>query len=135
MQELNQVELKDSIGKTIKKVHVGHCEFVIIYTDDSFSCFKEYDDWGSISNDDCKLKYEGFIERLGIKADGSTYFTGFQQFLIDAGILDGEQLILDAKTRIDAYVENCKQNELKEYNRLKAKFEQLDNDYRTTIKD
>lgn len=122
MQELDQVELKDSIGKTIKSVHVEYNQFVIIYTDNSFSCFKEYDDWGSITNGNHKLKYEGFIERLGIRADGSTYFTRFQQFLIDAGILNGEQLILDAKPRIEKYVEQCKQNELKEYNRLKAKF-------------
>jgi hypothetical protein len=134
MQELNQVELEKAIGKTIKNVHVGHTEFVIIYTDNSFSCFKKYDDWGSVSNDDCKLKYEGFIERLCIRADGSTYFTGFQQFLIDAGVLDGEQLILDTKNRIDRYVEDCKQREFKEYNRLKEKFEQLNNDYRATIK-
>ena len=124
MQELDQVELKDAIGKTIKNVHVGYRNFVIIYTDNSFSCFKEYDEWGSITNDDCKLKYGGFIERLGIRADGSTYFTGLQEFLINAGILDGEQLILDAKPRIDKYVEQCNQHELKEYNRLKAKFEQ-----------
>jgi hypothetical protein len=124
MQELNQVELKESIGKTIKKVHIAYNQFVIIYTDDSFSCFKEYDDWGSITNGDHKLKYNMFIEKLGIRADGSTYFTGFQQFLIDAGILDGKQLILDAKPRIDKYVEECKQRELKEFQRLKEKFEQ-----------
>lgn len=122
MQKLDQIELKDVVGKTIKSVHIESRFFAIIYTDNSFSCFKEYDDWGSISFADCKLHYEGFIERIGIRANGSTYFTGFQQFLVDAGILDGEQLILDAKPRIDKYVEEHKQRELKEYNRLKAKF-------------
>lgn len=122
MQELNQIELKDSIGKIIKSVHVGYRNFVIIYTDASFSCFKQYDEWDCLTNEDCKLKYEVFIEKLGIKADGSTHFTRFQQFLIDAGILNGEQLILDAKPRIDKYVEDCKQKDLGEYYRLKAKF-------------
>ena len=104
MQELKQVELKQAIGKTVKDVFIEYRNFVIIYTDGSFSCFKEYDDWGSITNDDKKLKYEVFIEKLGVRGDGSTYFTGLQEFLIKAGILDGQKLIEDAKERIEKYV-------------------------------
>jgi hypothetical protein len=123
MQELKQVELKQAIGKTIKDVFIEYRNFVIIYTDGSFSCFKEYDDWGSITNDDKKLKYEVFIEKLGIRSDGSTYFTGLQEFLIKAGILDGQKLIEDAKERIEKYIEDCKTKERKEFERLKAKFQ------------
>ena len=43
--------------------------------------------------------------------------------LIELGILDGQKLVEDAKERIKKYVEGCKVYELKEYNRLKAKFE------------
>lgn len=123
MQELNQIELKQAIGKTIKDVFIGHRNFVIIYTDGSFSCFKEYDDWGSITNDDVFLKYEVFIERLGVRRDGSTYFTEFQEFLIKAGILDGQKLIEDAKTHIDKCVEEFAIRDRKEYDRLKIIFE------------
>ena len=96
---------------------------ITIYTDGSFSCFKEYDDWGSITNDDKKLKYDVFIEKLGIRSDGSTYFTGLQEFLIKAGILDGQKLIEDAKERIEKYIEDCEVKERKEFERLKAKFQ------------
>jgi hypothetical protein len=123
MQQLKQVELKQAVGKTIKDVFINYRNFVIIYTDNSFSCFKGYDDWGSITNDDCILKYEGFIEKLGIRSDGSTYFTGLQEFLITAGILDGKKLIEDAKERINKYVEDCNVREKKEYDRLRGKFE------------
>lgn len=122
MQELNQIELKQAIGKTIKDVFIEYRNFVIIYTDGSFSCFKEYDDWGNITNDDNKLKYDVFIEKLGIRSDGSTYFTGLQQFLIKAGILDGQKLIEDAKERIENYVSDLEAKEKKEYERLSAKF-------------
>jgi hypothetical protein len=123
MQELKQVELKQAIGKTIKDVFIEYRIFVIIYTDGSFSCFKEYDDWGSITTDDKILKYDKFIEKLGIRTDGSTYFTGIQEFLIKAGILDGQKLIEDAKERIEKYVEDWKIKERYEFERLKAKFQ------------
>lgn len=122
MQELKQLELKQAIGKTIKNVFIEYRKFVIIYTDGSFSCFKEYDDWGSITNDDKKLKYEVFIEKLGIRSDGSTYFTGLQEFLIKAGILNGQKLIEDAKERIEKYVSDFEAKEKKEYERLMTKF-------------
>jgi hypothetical protein len=122
MQELKQVELKQAIGKTIKDVFIEYNSFAIVYTDGSFSCFKEYDDWGIITKDDKKLKYEVFIEKLGIRSDGSTYFTRFQEFLIKAGILDGQKLIEDAKERIEKCAEDCKAKERKEFERLKAKF-------------
>jgi len=69
------------------------------------------------------LKYEKFIEKLGVRSDGSTYFTWTQEMLIELGILDGKMLIEDAKERIEKYVEECKVRERKEYDRLKAKFE------------
>ncbi len=122
MQNLNQIELKQSVGKCIKNVFIDYRFFVIIYTDDSFSCFKQYNDWDDITNDDCILKYEKFIEKLGIRNDGSTYFTDLQEFLIKAGILNGEKLIEDSKERIDKYINECKNKELKEYERLKQKF-------------
>ena len=122
MQALKQVELKQAIGKTVKDVFIEYRNFVIIYTDGSFSCFKEYDDWGSITNDDNKLKYEVFIEKLGIRSDGSTYFTGLQEFLIKAGIIDGQKLIEDAKERIEKYARDFEAKEKKEYERLMAKF-------------
>jgi hypothetical protein len=118
MQELKQIELKQAIGKTIKNVFIEYNNFILIYTDGSFSCFEEYDDWGSITNGDKILKYEVFIEKLGIRADGSTYFTGLQQFLIKAGVLNGEQLIKDAKDRIKKYVQECRDKEYKDYIRL-----------------
>ena len=129
MQELKQVELKQAIGKTLKNVHTSYKGFVIIYTDGTFSCFKEYDNWGSLTNDDNILKYEKFIEKLGIRPDGSTYFTELQQFLIDAGILDGEKLIEDAKPRIEKYVQECEAKERKDYVRLKEKFETLEKNF------
>lgn len=122
MQELKQVELKQAVSKTIKDVFIDYRNFIIIYTDGSFSCFKEYDDWGSITSDDKILKYEIFIEKLGIRNDGTTYFTGLQEFLIKAGILDGNKLIEDSKERIEKYVENLKIRELKELERLKQKY-------------
>lgn len=122
MQELKQIELKQAIGKTIKDVFIDYSRFVIIYTDGSFSCFQEYDDWGSITYDDKKIKYEFLIEELGIRSDGSTYFTQLQDFLIKAGILDGQKLIEDAKERIEKYVSDCELKERKEYERLRAKF-------------
>lgn len=122
MQNLNQIELKQAVGKIIKSVFVESRFFVIIYTDDSFSCFKEYDDWGTITNDDSTLKYEKFIEKIGIRPDGSTYFTGLQEFLIRAGVLDEEKLIEDAKERIEEFVNKCESKERQEYERLKAKF-------------
>lgn len=122
MQELKQIELKQAIGKAIQDVFIEHRFFVLIYTDGTFSCFKEYDDWGTITNADSTLTYEKFIEKIGIRPDGSTYFTGLQEFLIKAGILDGEKLIEDAKERIDEFVNQCESKERKEYERLKAKF-------------
>lgn len=129
MQELKQIELKQAIGKSIKNVHISYKGFVIIYTDDTFSCFKEYDNWGSLTNEDSILKYEIFIEKLGIRPDGSTYFTELQQFLIDAGILDGNKLIEDAKPRIKKYVKEFEEKERREYERLKDKFEKVVKDF------
>jgi hypothetical protein len=123
MQTFNQIALKNAIGKTIKKVHATYKFLCIVYTDNSFSCFKEYDDWGIISRNDETLTYEDFIARINIRADGSTYFTNFQEFLIEAGILDGEQLIKDAKNRIDNVVKYNNEQKLKQYLKLKAEYE------------
>jgi len=123
MQDLNQINLKEAIGKTIAKVAVTHDRHAIAYTDGSFSYFGRFDDWGSPSREDANLNYETFIERLNIRSDGSTYFTSTQEMLIAIGALDGAKLIEDAKERIAGYVANSEKLERKRYEELKAKFE------------
>jgi len=121
--ELKQIKLADAIGKTIKGIEVGYEKHIIAYTDGTFSFFERYEEWGSTYQSDITLKYEQFIEKLGIRGDGTTYFTGTQEMLIKLGILDGEKLIEDAKERIEKYVEDCKISERKKYEELKAKYE------------
>ena len=123
MQELKQIELADAIGKKIVGVKVGSEKHIIKYEDGTFTFFERWEEWGSPSQGDIMLRYEKFIEKLGVRSDGSTYFTGVQEMLIELGILDGQKLIEDAKERIEKYVEECKVRERKEYDRLKAKFE------------
>ena len=123
MQELKQIKLADAIGKKIVGVKVGSEKHIIKYEDGTFTFFERWEEWGSPSQGDIMLRYEKFIEKLGVRSDGSTYFTGVQEMLIELGILDGQKLIEDAKERIEKYVEECKVRERKEYDRLKAKFE------------
>lgn len=123
MQELKQIKLTDAVGKKIAGVKVGYEKHIIKYEDGTFTFFERWEEWGSPQQGDVTLKYEKFIERLGIRSDGSTYFTGTQEMLIELGILDGQKLVQDAKERIEKYVEECKARERKEYEKLKAKFE------------
>ncbi len=123
MQELKQIKLADAIGKKIKGVEVASEKHIIAFEDGTFTFFERWEKWGSPSQGDITLKYEKFIEKLGVRSDGSTYFSGVQEMLIKLGILDGEKLIEDAKERIEKYVEECKTRERKEYEKLKAKFE------------
>lgn len=123
MQELKQIKLTDAVGKKIAGVKVGYEKHIIKYEDGTFTFFERWEEWGCPGQGDVTLKYEKFIEKLGIRSDGSTYFTGTQEMLIELGILDGQKLVQDAKERIEKYVEECKARERKEYEKLKAKFE------------
>lgn len=123
MQDLKQIKLSEAIGKRIADVRVASEKHIIKYDDGSFSFFERYEEWDSQYQDDITLKYEKFIERLGIRSDGSTYFTGVQEMLIELGILDGDKLIEDAKGRIEKYVADCEIRERKDYEKLRAKFE------------
>lgn len=126
MQELKQINLTDAIGKKIVGVKTGSDKVIIKYSDDTFSFFERWYEWDCLLHGDIPLKYEKFIEKLGIRSDGSTYFTETQEMLIALGILDGQKLIEDAKERIEKYVEECKVRERKEYEKLKAKFENIE---------
>lgn len=122
MQELRQIKLDDAIGKKIKGVAVGSEKHIITYEDGTFSFFEQYEEWGSSVQDDVPLNYGRFIEKLGIRQDGSTYFTSLQEMLIKLGIISGEKLIEDSKERIEKYVEEVEKKEKKEYERLKQKY-------------
>lgn len=121
--EFKQIKLADAIGKTIKGIEVGYDKHLIAYTDGTFSFFVRYEEWGSTHQSNIVIKYENFIENLGINRDGTTYFTETQEMFINLGIIDGEQLIKDAKDRIEEYVEAFNKSERKKYEELKAKFE------------
>lgn len=123
MQVLNQINLADAIGKTIAKIAVSSDRHVIAYTDGSFSLFERYEEWGSPNQSDVKISYKSCVAKLNIRADGSTWFTSTQEMLIEAGVLDGDKLIEDAKERIDAYVAQCEESDRKRYEGLKARFE------------
>ena len=103
MQELKQIKLADAIGKKIVGIKVGYEKHIIKYDDGTFTFFERWEEWGSPSQGDTMLKYEKFIEKLGVRSDGSTYFTWTQEMLIELGILDGKMLIEDAKERIEKY--------------------------------
>lgn len=122
MQELKQIKLVDAIGKKIIGVKISCDKHIIKYDDGTFTFFERYEDWGSPSQCDVILKYEKFIEKLGIRPDGSTYFTNTQKMLIDLEILDGDKLIADAKERIEKYVIENNMREIKQYEKLKQKF-------------
>ena len=121
-QELKQIKLTDSIGKTIEGVKVSSYKHLIKYTDGTFSFFSQYCEWDSYSRDDIKIEYSKFIEKLKIRRDGTTYFTNTQQMFIDLGLLDGDLLIEHAKERIDREVKYCNDNDMATYLRLKEKF-------------
>lgn len=126
MQELKQINLTDAIGKKIVGVKTGRDKVAIKYSDGTFSFFERWYEWDCQQYGDITLKYEKFIEKLNVRSDGSTYFTETQRMLIELGILDGQKLIEDAKERIEKYVEEYKVRERKEYEKLKAKFENIE---------
>jgi len=122
MQVLNQIKLSEAIGKKIVAVAVSYERHAIKYEDGSFSYFGRFDNWDSPEQADVILKYDTFIEKLNIRGDGSTWFTNTQELLIKIGVLDGDKLIEDAKSRIDAYVADYEKRELKELQRLTEKY-------------
>jgi len=123
MQELKQIKLTDAIGKTIKAVEIGNNKHIILFEDNSFSFFERYTYYNCEYQEDTILKYSAFIDRIGIRPDGSTYFTNTQKMLIDLGVLNAEKLIEDAKERILEYVKNCEEKEKQIFEKLKLKFE------------
>lgn len=123
MQEIKQIKLTDAIGKKVISVKIASEKHIIKYEDGTFSFFQRYEDWGCQFQEDIPLKYEKFIEKLNIRSDGTTWFTDTQEMLIELGLLDGQKLIADAKERIDEYVKKCNERDLREYERLKLKFE------------
>ena len=106
MQDLKtkRVALKDAIGKTIKAVAVDSEMHAITYEDGTFSVFGRFGEWDFPNQGDVFLDYGEMIKELGIRTDGSTYFTDLQKLLIEVGALDGDALVADAKERIDTYV-------------------------------
>lgn len=122
MQELKQIKLTDAIGKKIKAVRIERDKHVIVYDDGSFSFFQKYEEWGSDFSSDIELKYEKFIDKLGIREDGSTYFTSTKEMLIAVGVLDRFKLIEDAKERIEKYVEEKRERRYKLYKELEKEF-------------
>jgi hypothetical protein len=123
MQELKQVKLQDAIGKTIVCVKVTPDAHAIKYYDGTFSFFGKRQKWDLELQSDIILTYDNLINTLGISYDGKTYFTDTQEMLIDIGVLDGKKLIKDAKDRIAKVILENKERELKQYERLKSKFE------------
>lgn len=117
-----QINIKDSVGKQIARAETDGARVAIAYTDGTFSVFEEYDDWGCTGVRDAIMKDSVFIDKLGKRADGSTYFTDLQEILIKIGVLDGNALIAMAKDRIDEYVEKEDKRMRKLYLELHEKY-------------
>jgi len=117
-----QINIKDAVGKEIKAVGTDGDRVAIAYTDNTYSIFEQYDDWGCTGIRDQFVSDKTFVEKLGKLADGSTYFTDFQKILIEIGVLDGDELVSMAKEHIQKYVEKENVRERKLYNKLHAKY-------------
>lgn len=123
MQELNQIWLKDAIGKKITAVEVGHDKHAIKFDDGSFSFFERWEEWGSPRQGNTKITYEEFFKKLNVQKNGDVIFTETQEMLINLGAMDGKKLLEDAKGIIQDKVDNIERQERKMYEILKSKFE------------
>jgi hypothetical protein len=123
MQTFNQIKLQDSVGKTVKAVEAKYLKLLIVFTDNSFSFFERYDEFGSQEQSNIIITYQGFIDSLYVNHDGRIITTSTQQMFIDTGLLDFDKLIEDCKEQIQKKLSWYEAREREEYAKLKAKFE------------
>jgi hypothetical protein len=109
MKMLKQIDLKDSVGKTLKWVHLASLggQSALVFTDGTFSILEPCIEFDLIS-----------IEEVPFDPDVFTDDT-----IVDLGIMSKEEVTTFREDTKKKYIEACEQSERRRYEELKKKFE------------
>lgn len=124
MQTLNQVNLKDCIGKKIKAIEIDYNSHIIVYDDKTFSHFVEYTEWDSTCHGDITFVYQELINDIDICDDGTVFLSDLVKMFIDCGIIDEQKLIEDTKEYYEEIKKQDRENKYKLYQKLKKELEE-----------
>lgn len=116
MQQLNQIKLKNAIGKVLDYAERHDDAILMVYQDKTFSYLE------SFGYDEKHLTYEEFFDNIKLTEDFKPYLTHLQRMFVESGLIDKDQLFKDAEFSVNERIEMKKTTELYEMHRLIEKY-------------
>ena len=116
MENLTQVRLQDTIGKTIKGIGYDNYRCAVLFTDNTFICVES-------EFDNVYYNFDNLVTWLNYCDSDEPMLSGVSRVFVDAGIVNVEELMVAGRKRKQTYEEEKKEKRYNEYLRLKKEFE------------